>query len=70
MSDLLNTLPWFAVIVSLVVSNSLNNDKIALEKTNERLVNQITRAEAFNDNSKESLAACQAELKGYTNGSK
>ncbi|HEY9704964.1 MAG TPA: hypothetical protein V6C58_21175 [Allocoleopsis sp.] len=70
MSDLLNVLPWFAVVISLAISNSLFNDKMALEKANERLLNEKTKIESVNENLKDSMVICQSELKGYTNGSK
>ncbi|HEY9705018.1 MAG TPA: hypothetical protein V6C58_21445 [Allocoleopsis sp.] len=63
-------MPWFAVVISLVISNSLFNDKIALEKVNERLLNEKVKIESVNDNLKDSIITCQSELKGYANGSK
>lgn len=70
MNDLLSALPWFAVIICVVISNSLNNDKIALEKVNQQLLDDKSKIESVNENLKESVTICQSELKGYTNGSK
>jgi hypothetical protein len=70
MGDLFNTLPWFAVVLCVVVTNSLNNDKIALQTANERLLNDKTKIELINQNLKEQSVICASELKGYSNGSK
>jgi len=70
MGDLLATLPWFAVVISFVIVNSLNNDKIALQAVNERLLNEKIKIESVNENLKEQNIVCSSELKGYSNGSK
>jgi hypothetical protein len=70
MEDLFKTLPWFAVVISFVIVNSLNNDKISLEKANEKLMNDKIKIESINENLKEQNTICISELKGYSNGSK
>lgn len=70
MNDFIIALPWFGMLFSIVICTSVNNDRIALEKTNEKLHEQQVKIESQNDNLKDSIITCQSELKGYTNGSK
>lgn len=70
MEDFVKSLPWFGLIFAYFLVSNLNNDKIALQTANEKLMNDKIKIESINENLKEQNTICISELKGYSNGSK
>lgn len=63
-------MPWSAVVICVVVVIQVISDKGKLENLYQKSLEQNTKLEAVNSSLQQSVTTCNAELKGYSNGSK